>query len=117
MVADDDVNALLASVSDLPVGLDAAVQNNHRTAALRAGMVDALHGNAVAFGLPVGHIGMHFARCLLFQVRSHQGNRSSAVHIVVAVHHDGLFTRDCLLDAFNSAFHAFHLPGIVELAE
>jgi hypothetical protein len=89
VVADDKVHAQFAGVGHLVGRLDAAVKAHDQFYALGVGKVEALPRNAVPFGVAVGHVvdqvGMEG-----LQEAVEQRHRRGTVHVVVAVHHDGL---------------------------
>ena len=116
VVADDDVNALLAGVVHLLHGLDAAVQGYQQLESALGSPVDALVGHAVAFVIAVGNVEVHLVREAADEgINERNGGR--AVHVVVAVDEYLLLAGDGLVETFHRDVHVLHQERVVQVVE
>ena len=116
VVADDDIDALVAGVAHFLHGLDAAVQGDDQGVAVLVSPVDALVGDAVALVVAVGYVVLDVGVEIAYE-GVHQGYSRGTVHVVVSVYHDPFLLGDSLLEPVYSPVHIFHQEGVVELGE
>ena len=107
VVADDHVDALRSGVSDLFVGLDAAVEGDDQGESAVRGEIDALVGDAVAFVVAVGDVEIDL-RSVTAEERIHQGDGRRPVDVIVAVDEDLLLRGDGPADPLHGYVHVLH---------
>ena len=118
VVGDDDVNAVLVGEVDHVVRLDAAVEGNQQVDVVVAAVLDALFGDAVAFGVAVGDVEFDVfvgVRAADFAEEGvEQGDGRGAVHVVVAIDHDSFVMDDGFGESFHGDVHVFHQERVVQ---
>ena len=116
VVADDDIDALVAGVAHFLHGLNAAVQGDDQGVAVLVSPVDALVGDAVALVVAVGYVVLDVGVEIAYE-GVHQGDGRSPVHIVVSVDHDLLLRGYSLFQTVHSLVHILHQKGVMQLGE
>ena len=116
MVADNEVDAQRFGVSYFVDGLNSAVEDDNKLYARLVGIIYAFATNAVAFFVAVGYVILDVGVELLKEF-IHEGNRCASVDIVVAIHHDALFTSHGIVKPVYGHVHVFHQKGVDDVVE
>ena len=116
VVADDEIYAERGSVLHLIHGFDAAVKGDDECTTFRFRGVNAFGGNTVAFGIAIGDV-IDEIIGLRAEERIHEGNGSSAIYIVIAVHHDSLMGIDGLTETIDRYSHVAHEKRIMQTVQ
>ncbi len=77
-------------------------------------IIDSLHGNAIAFRIPVGDIVIDIA-VDFFEKRVGKGYRSCAINIVITVNKHLFPAGNGVIEPVNSGIHILHQKRIVEV--
>lgn len=114
VVADYEVDAMLAGMGYLLVGLDAAVEDDDEFYALTGEIVDDVARDSIPFFVAGGNeivdVGVEVAEILV-----DQRNGCSAIDVVVAVDHYLLFRPHGSVEPVHRFLHVGHKEGVVEI--
>ena len=116
VVADDEVDALLAGIGDFLYRLDAAIQHDDQLHARLGGIVHSLHRHAVTFVVSVGDVVIN-VRVILLDEFIDQRHGRRAVHVIVSVNQYPFFSAHRPVEAFHCHIHVFHQEGVVQVGQ
>ena len=116
VVADDEVDALLAGIGNLVHGLDAAVQHDDELHARFHGVVHSFVRHPVAFVVAVGDVIVD-VRIELLDKLVDQCHGSGTVHIIVSVNQNPFFLSHSLVQACHGHVHVLHQERVVQVGQ
>ena len=116
MIADDEVDSMLARMGDFDVGLYATVENDDEFNTLTCEIVDGFRRNAisllVAGGDEIVDVGVEILEILV-----DKRDGSGAVDVVVAVYHYLLLGPHGSVEPFDSLVHVGQKERVVEVLQ